>query len=135
MFNLIYATLFMTMNFSPGEMMPNIKDCPDKPNCVFSKSQKEYAIIEPLPLLGDKETSLKKIKEVMAKLPRTKLIKEGPNYLHFTSTTKIMRFTDDVEFEIDEKNNVVHIKSASRVGYKDFGTNRERVEEIRSLYQ
>jgi len=36
-----------------------------------------------------------------------------------------------VEFRIDEAAGVVHVRSASRKGYWDFGVNRRRVETIR----
>ena len=42
-----------------------------------------------------------------------------------------MRFVDDVEFWADPSSGVVHVRSASRVGRKDFGVNRARVETIR----
>ena len=42
-----------------------------------------------------------------------------------------MRFVDDVEFWADPASGVVHVRSASRVGRKDFGVNRARIEAIR----
>jgi uncharacterized protein (DUF1499 family) len=43
-----------------------------------------------------------------------------------------MGFVDDVEFLLDEKARVIHVRSASRLGRKDFGVNRERIEAIRA---
>jgi len=42
-----------------------------------------------------------------------------------------MRFVDDVEFYFDEKEKMVHIRSASRLGKGDMGVNRKRMELIR----
>jgi len=42
-----------------------------------------------------------------------------------------MGFVDDVEFLLDEKAGVIHVRSASRLGRSDFGVNRDRVETIR----
>ena len=39
---------------------------------------------------------------------------------------------DDVEFWADPAAGVVHVRSASRVGVKDLGVNRARIEAIRS---
>ena len=41
-----------------------------------------------------------------------------------------MRYRDDVEFEVD--GDTVHVRSASRLGYGDFGVNRKRVEALRT---
>ena len=69
----------------------------------------------------------------MKEIPRSQLVTHNGNYLHFTCKTKFCIFTDDIEFQIDEINKVIHVKSASRLGYSDFGANKKRVEKIRSL--
>lgn len=46
----------------------------------------------------------------------------------------LFRFADDVEFFLDEGTSTIHMRSASRVGYSDFGVNRRRVEEIRTRF-
>jgi len=43
-----------------------------------------------------------------------------------------MRFVDDTEFWFDPAAGVIHVRSASRVGSKDFGVNRARIEAIRA---
>ena len=47
----------------------------------------------------------------------------------------IFRFIDDVDFLLDEKEGVIHFRSASRVGYSDLGANRKRMERIRKAFQ
>ena len=44
----------------------------------------------------------------------------------------MMRFVDDVEFWVDPAAGVVQVRSASRVGRKDFGVNRARIENVRA---
>lgn len=66
-------------------------------------------------------------------MPRTKLVDEDESYLHFEFTSLLLRFVDDVEFLFDEKIGTIHFRSASRIGYGDFGVNRRRMEEIRKL--
>jgi uncharacterized protein (DUF1499 family) len=46
-----------------------------------------------------------------------------------------MGFVDDVEFLHDPAKGVVHVRSASRLGRRDFGVNRERVERLRALIE
>ena len=57
---------------------------------------------------------------------------ETDSYLSATYMSKIFKFVDDVEIRHD-KDNIWHIRSASRVGYSDRGVNRKRVETIRAL--
>jgi len=44
-----------------------------------------------------------------------------------------MGFVDDLEFYFS-KENVIQVRSASRLGYSDFGVNRKRVEKLRELF-
>ncbi len=46
-----------------------------------------------------------------------------------------MKYTDDVEFWFDPAAGVVQVRSASRVGRKDFDVNRQRVELVRARLQ
>jgi uncharacterized protein (DUF1499 family) len=75
------------------------------------------------------------LKAVIAALPRTKLIEDEELYLHYEFRSLLLRFVDDVEFLFDEKAKIIHFRSASRVGYGDFGVNRRRMEDIRSRLQ
>jgi uncharacterized protein (DUF1499 family) len=38
-----------------------------------------------------------------------------------------------VEFYFDEEKNLIHVRSASRLGKSDLGVNRARIEKIRAL--
>ena len=56
-------------------------------------------------------------------------------YIRAEFVSKIFHFVDDVEFyfpDNDSEELLVHVRSASRVGYSDFGVNRKRIEKIRS---
>ena len=54
--------------------------------------------------------------------------------LHVEFTSWLLRFVDDVDAVIDPDAGVIHVRSASRVGYSDLGVNRKRVEAIRSAF-
>jgi uncharacterized protein (DUF1499 family) len=41
---------------------------------------------------------------------------------------------DDLEFWLNPAQGVIEVRSASRLGREDFGTNRQRIERIRSAY-
>jgi uncharacterized protein (DUF1499 family) len=57
-----------------------------------------------------------------------------PTYLHAEARSLIFRFVDDVEFLIDPGQRRIQVRSASRIGYSDFGVNRRRVERIRQAF-
>jgi uncharacterized protein (DUF1499 family) len=46
----------------------------------------------------------------------------------------MFNMVDDAEFLLDETDSVIHMRSGSRFGRKDFGANRSRLEKIRSLF-
>jgi len=73
------------------------------------------------------------LRRIVESFPRTTIVTVDGDYLHATFASRIFRFVDDVEFLVDRDAGVVHVRSASRVGYGDMGVNRRRVEEIRSL--
>ena len=104
--------------------------CPGTPNCVSSQSEGEKEKIAPLPMV-----SIAEIKKVVSEMERTTIIEESDNYLYAEFKSKLMGFVDDVEFYSDPAANVVHVRSASRLGQSDAGVNRKRVEEIRSKLQ
>ena len=45
-----------------------------------------------------------------------------------------LRFVDDVEFWVDPAAGVIQVRSSSRLGRKDLGVNRARVERIRAAW-
>ncbi|KAL3803759.1 hypothetical protein ACHAW5_004610 [Stephanodiscus triporus] len=54
-------------------------------------------------------------------MPAANIVESKPGYVYAKFTTKWMGFVDDVEFYLDEKSGVIQVRSASRLGYKDFG--------------
>ncbi|EHJ47780.1 hypothetical protein DFW101_1773 [Solidesulfovibrio carbinoliphilus subsp. oakridgensis] len=51
-------------------------------------------------------------------------------YIHATQSSARFGFVDDLEFLYDPNQGLLHARSASRVGYSDFGVNRRRLEAI-----
>jgi uncharacterized protein (DUF1499 family) len=90
------------------------------------------ARIAPLALVGDGPATLTRIKAIIAATPGAQLVSEKPDYLYATFSTRLMKYTDDVEFWLDPKAGAVQVRSASRLGRRDFDANRSRIEAIRS---
>jgi uncharacterized protein (DUF1499 family) len=108
------------------------------PNSVSSQAslypghpQLEYARIAPLRYAGDGKAAFAKVVAAVRGLPRTVVVKEEPGYLYAQCTTRWLGFTDDLELLLDEQAQVIHVRSASRLGEGDLGVNRARVETIR----
>ncbi len=129
---IIIGTLLMVEPISAAE---KIKLCPATPNCVSSlPSEDASKKIESFKLNGNLANTQSVLKDIIQQMPRTQLIEQTDNYLHFTFTSLIFRFVDDVEFEFNENENKMHVRSASRVGRSDLGVNANRIAEIRRLY-
>jgi uncharacterized protein (DUF1499 family) len=116
-----------------------LKGLSDTPNSVSSQAglypdhpQRAYAQIEPLALRGDGPATLKRIQALLQTLDGCQLITQQPDYLYAQCSTRLLKFTDDVEFWFDPVAQVIQVRSASRLGRKDFGVNRARIEAVRA---
>ncbi len=117
-----------------GLVEGRLRECPSSPNCVCSQTQSPSQAIEPLGFSGSADEAIKRLKAIVLNLPRTRLVGESQVYLHFECRSAVFRFVDDLEFLLDAERNVIHCRSASRVGYSDLGVNRKRVEQIRQRF-
>lgn len=125
--------------FAPGPPPLGLRDgklapCPSTPNCVSSQAPGTRAFVEPIPFEGAPGAALERARRALEALPRTRVVAEGPGYLRAESTTLLFRFVDDVEVALDAPGRLLHVRSASRTGTTDFGTNRRRVEAFRALF-
>jgi uncharacterized protein (DUF1499 family) len=129
---IILAILSMTARrpTNLGVKDGRLAECPRSDNCVSTQASDEKHRMEPIPFAGSREEAIARLKGVLAGLPRMKIITEQTDYLHVEATTRIFRFVDDVEFYVDERAKVIHFRSASRSGSKDFGVNRARMEKV-----
>lgn len=114
-----------------GELAP----CPNKPNCINSQSDSARHWIEPLRYRGSTVQAIAAVREVLAELPRVTVVETSESYLHAECRTPLMGFIDDLEFYCDEATRTIHLRSASRLGYWDFGVNARRIEAIRKRLQ
>jgi uncharacterized protein (DUF1499 family) len=117
-----------------GHDIERLAPCKSSPNCVSSQAdpKDEQHYIAPIALKGKAIAAVRKAVESM---PRTTVVHVEPNYLYAEFRSKLLGFVDDVEFLADPASGVVHVRSASRLGRRDFGVNRERVEQLRSILE
>ena len=113
-----------------GRLFP----CPASPNCVCSQDADPDHQIAPLPFKGSGSDALTLLRTIIEREPRTRILVARPDYLRAEFRSLIFRFVDDVELLLDEPNQVIHVRSASRVGHSDLGVNRKRVERLRVAF-
>ena len=104
--------------------------CRRTPNCVSSQadpSDREHYIAA-IAFRGD---AIAAVRKAVESLPRTTVISATSSYLYAEFRSKLLGYVDDVEFFFDGA--VIQVRSASRLGRRDFGVNRARVEKIRAL--
>ena len=115
---------------------PNrLSPCPNSPNCVSSQSTDSARFIEPLRYTGRLADARQKLIDLLENSKRTRLISVETDYLHAEFRSLILNFVDDVEFYFSSEDPIVHVRSASRTGYYDFGVNRRRVERLRATFE
>lgn len=106
-----------------------------KPNCVSStvdKADKHH--IAPITFTGDAGAAWNKLLGIVQGRPLVTVVVQQPGYLHAEFKSAGLGFVDDVEFALDDKASVIHVRSASRLGIRDFDVNRKRVESIRAAF-
>ena len=104
------------------------------PNCVSSQADPADAehYIAPIPFKGGAAQAIAAARKAVEGMEGASVIRQDGAYLYAEYRTKLMRFVDDVEFLHDEKAGLLHVRSASRLGRRDFGVNRARVEQLRA---
>ena len=109
--------------------------CPESPNCVLSQKSDPKHQIQPIRYTGSVEDTKEKLNKVIRSMDNTRIITQNTVYWHIEFTTRWLRFIDDVEFYFVESEALIHLRSASRLGYWDLGVNRKRVKAIRSQFE
>jgi len=107
--------------------------CKSRPNCVSSLNHEKQLHVEPL-RYHDFVTAKRKLLDILKSSKRVRINSNENNHIHAEFTSFLFRFIDDVEIYFDDKESLIHLKSASRIGYSDFGTNRRRIEDIRRKF-
>lgn len=118
-----------------GEQNGQLKPCSWKPNCVNSTTDAGADpghAIEPLKLTGNPEVAWASLVALVNGRERVSVVSETASYLYAEFKSRGMGYVDDVEFLLDAKSGVIHVRSASRLGVRDFGVNRARIESIRA---
>lgn len=114
------------------EMNKRLERCPTAPNCVCSDDGGSSNSIPPLQVVGESASAWAALVNYLEQTPGFTVTKNTGGYLRAEARTRILRFVDDVEFMARPEEGIIAMRSASRLGYYDFGANRRRLETLRS---
>jgi uncharacterized protein (DUF1499 family) len=106
------------------------------PNSVVSEGIESThpAYIAPIAFTGDPRAAMAKFLTVVQSMKDVTLIKAEESYVYAEFRTPKMRYVDDFEARLDAAASVIHVRSASRLGKRDFNVNRNRVEALRKRF-
>lgn len=107
-----------------------LKPCPKSPNCVSTVEAKPRKRMVPLNFRGDMIASKTRLKEIILAIEGTSITVEDSSFLLFEFSTSIGKYIDDVGFYFQQSTQLIHFRSASRIGYGDFGANKRRMKKI-----
>ena len=122
----------------PDGGIPDPAPPPSSPNCVSSyvdsAADPEHGAD---PILRGKisaDEARAAIHVLMKGEKRVDILTDIPGYLHAVQYTAFWKFPDDVEFWFPDDEDVIHFRSAARLGKSDLGVNRKRMDRIRAAY-
>lgn len=121
----------------PGNL--GVKDgrlasCGRRLNCVSSQADPGDAqrYVAPISFKGTAVEAIAAARRAVESMARARVARAEGGYLHAEFRSKLMGYVDDVEFAFDAQAGMLHVRSASRLGRRDFDVNRERVEALRA---
>lgn len=109
----------------------HLAPCPAAPHCVTSRpGTRERDRIDALQAGRDAQEAHARLLAVLAADPAFEVLGDDGRYVHTEYTTGLMRYRDDVEFLIRDDGSI-DVRSSARIGWYDWGVNRNRVEALR----
>ena len=111
-----------------------LASCGRRLNCVSSQAAPDDAqrYVAPIRFSGSAAEAIAASRRAVESMQRARVVSVEGNYLHAEFRSRLMGYVDDVEFTYDAKAGVLHVRSASRLGRRDYGVNRSRVEALRA---
>lgn len=120
------------LGYSQGRFLA---DGDRRPNWVSSAvppaEAKHY--VSPIAFGGDPARAWAALEAAVAAVPRARVVTRTPAYLHVEFASATLGFVDDAEFALDPGAGVIQARSGARLGIRDFGVNRERIEGLRKI--
>lgn len=120
---------------APGLVSGRLSKCSAKPNCVCSEYVDDIGhYIKPVKNPHSVERAALAIASATIQELGGTIQIETDDYIAATFTSPLFGFVDDLEIRNDQSQGVLHLRSASRVGYSDGGANHKRIEIFKKKY-
>jgi uncharacterized protein (DUF1499 family) len=100
------------------------------PNCVNSASGHGLQAVDPIQA---NDAQWQQIKAWIARQPDWEIVIDDSYFIQAIVKTPLMRFRDDVQLQFDPDIGLIQVRSSSRLGISDLGTNYRRVEALRAV--
>jgi uncharacterized protein (DUF1499 family) len=109
--------------------------CPQSPNCVSSQAWDPDQRVAPFTFAGDAPDALAALEALIEADPAATIVERRSGlYVRAEYRSRWLGFVDDLELLADDEGGMVHVRSASRRGWYDFGVNRRRVEALHEQF-
>jgi len=105
-----------------------LPQCGSLPNCINSQSGAGVQASEPIRASAEK---WQKLKAWIAQQQDWEITVDDGNFMQAIVNTPMMRFRDDIQLLFLPDDQVNQVRSSSRIGISDLGTNARRIETLR----
>ena len=105
-----------------------LPECGWLPNCVNSQSGRGAQASEPIRANAEQWQQLK---AWIARQEDWEITVDDGNFLQAIVETPTMKFRDDIQLLFLPDEQLIQVRSSSRLGLSDMGTNARRVETLR----
>ena len=111
-----------------------LASCGRRLNCVSSQADPGDAqrYVAPIRVKGAAAEAIAAARRAVESMARARVVRAEGNYLHAEFRSRLMGYVDDLELTYDAQAGVLHVRSASRLGQRDYGVNRARVAALRA---
>ncbi len=138
---LLICLLLMLLGYVSRHQSPigliegQLMNCPERPICVSSQQEKDHpSRVEALAYESPAEQAFNQARDCVQQIGGT-VQKVENGYLWATFDSAVFGFVDDLELYLEPERNRIQVRSASRIGYYDFGKNRKRVDKLKACFQ
>ena len=105
-----------------------LPECGWLPNCINSQSGRGAQASEPIRANVEQWQNLK---VWIATQQDWEITVDDGNFMQAIVNTPMMRFRDDIQLLFLPDDQVIQVRSSSRIGISDLGTNAKRIETLR----
>lgn len=105
-----------------------LPECGWLPNCINSQSGRGVHASEPISANAEQ---WQKLKAWIAQQEDWEITVNENNFMQAIVKTPMMRFRDDIQLLFFPDDQLIQVRSSSRLGLSDLGTNAIRVETLR----